>query len=302
MSGEPPAKSARVGALAVLASAGLFGTSATSRAIIYPGSPATGTAAARLLVGAVGLLVVAGRRSQGRSAVLRMWRQPVIWAMGLAVAAYQVLFFIGASRAGVAVGTLASLALAPFMAGVLGWLMREGAPGVVWAVSTIVAVIGLALLTLIGSGTHDLLGVLAAVGAGTAYAVYTVLGVRFARGGEQPTCVLAASFSIAAVLCLPFLVMDGSWLMSPRGIALALWLGLATTTLGYVLFGIGLGALKPGTIATLNLAEPVVATVLGVLVLGESLSATGWVGCALIIVALAILGLDVGRDRQESTA
>lgn len=297
---QPDAGHQRTAALAVLGSATLFGTSATSRALIYPDAPPTGTAAARLLVGAAGLLVIAGWRAEGRAALLRLWRQPLIWGMGVAVAAYQVLFFIGASRAGVAVGTLASLALAPFIAGVLGWLLKEGAPGLIWAISTVVAVVGLAMLTLIDSGTRDLVGVIAAVGAGSAYAVYTVLGVRLSRAGEHPTRVLAAAFSLAAVLCLPLLALSGSWVLTPRGILLALWLGLATTTVGYVLFGVGLGALKPGTIATLNLAEPVVATILGVLILGESMGATGWVGCGLIIVALAILGVDVGRDRQES--
>ena len=55
----------------------------------------------------------------------------------VAVAGYQALFFMGTARTGVAVGTLISLAIAPFLAGVLGWLLREGAPGWVWAVSTV---------------------------------------------------------------------------------------------------------------------------------------------------------------------
>ena len=66
-----------------------------------------------------------------------------------------------------------------------------------------------------------------------------------------------------------------SWLASPAGMALALWLGLATTSAGYLLFGLGLPVLQPGHIATLTLLEPVGATLLAVLVLEESLPATG---------------------------
>ena len=90
-------------------------------------------------------------------------------------------------------------------------------------------------------------------------------------------------------------VMSGDWWMSWSGLALIAWLGLATTTLAYVLFGVGLSVLQPGHIATITLAEPVFATLLGVLVLGETLGAIGWLGCVVIIAALGILGLSEGR-------
>ena len=41
-----------------------------------------------------------------------------------------------------------------------------------------------------------------------------------------------------------------------------------------------------------------VATVLGVLILGERLPAAGWIGCVLIIIALAMLGLMENRRRE----
>jgi drug/metabolite transporter, DME family len=279
------------GVLAVLAAAALFGTSAASVTLVDPAATAAAIAAGRLLVGSIGLLVVVLGTVAGRAALPRLWRRPLLWVMGLAAAAYQSLFFLGVARTGVAVGTLASLALAPFLAGVLGWLLREGAPGVVWAVSTVIAVVGMTLLTWGDGGSRDLLGILAAMGAGASYAVYTVLGVRLTRNGESATHVLGASFAIAAALTVPVFIASGAWWWSPANIGLLLWLGLVTTTVAYLLFGIGLRTLQPGHIATLNLAEPVVATLLGVLVLGEVLGGRGWLGCILIVVALAILGL-----------
>jgi DME family drug/metabolite transporter len=217
--------------------------------------------------------------------------------MGLSVASYQALFFFGVSRTGVAVGTLASLALAPFLAGVLGWLLREGAPGVVWGASTILAVIGVALLTIGDGQARDAVGIAAAMGAGASYAVYTVLGVRLARRGESASAVLAASFAIAAVILLPVFVASGLWWATPSGFALILWLGLVATTVAYLLFGVGLTVLQPGHIATLNLAEPVVATMLGLVLLSETLGPRGWVGSALVVIALALLGF-AGRSRS----
>ncbi len=286
-----------IAVFAVLGSAALFGTSATAAALTNPDATAPAVAAGRLLVGSLGLITVVALSVVGRQALLRLWRRPLLWAMGLSVASYQALFFFGVSRTGVAVGTLASLALAPFLAGVLGWLLREGAPGVVWGASTILAVIGVALLTIGDGQPRDAVGIAAAMGAGASYAVYTVLGVRLARRGESASAVLAASFAIAAVVLLPVFVASGLWWATPSGFALILWLGLVATTVAYLLFGVGLTVLQPGHIATLNLAEPVVATMLGLVLLSETLGPRGWVGSALVVIALALLGF-AGRSRS----
>lgn len=276
--------------LAVLVAAALFGTSATTLALLAPDAPGPSVAAMRLLVGAAGLvLVVVALRGGGRD-LLSLWRQPVVWVMGAAVAGYQALFFMGTVRAGVAVGTLVSLAVAPFLAGVLGWVLREGPPGWTWVVSTVIAVAGVVLLVSSNLDVEEPIGMLFALGAGACYAVYTVIGVRLARAGRSPSAVLAASFSIGAVLLLPAAVTS-TWWFSWDGVAAVLWLGLVATTGAYLLFGLGLKRLQPGHIATLNLFEPVVATILGVVVLGEQLGMAGWVGTVLVLAALALLGI-----------
>jgi drug/metabolite transporter, DME family len=286
----------RLAATSVLGAAALFGTSGTARVLLQPAAPAAGAAAARLIVGAAGLVAWAARTPEGREALLRLWRRPIIWAMGVTVAAYQVFFFLAMSRTGVAIGTLASLALTPFMAGILGWVMREGAPGYVWLVSTVLAISGVALLTVGAGDGRDVLGIAFGLAAGASYAFYTVFGVRFARAGEQPTHVLAASFAVSGVLLIPVFVVSGTWWMSWSSVLLILWLGLATTTLAYILFGVGLRFLQPGHIATLNLAEPVIATLLGVIVLGEILGPLGALGCLLVIIGLGALGVSEGRS------
>ena len=235
------------GMFAVLAAAVLFGTSGTSKVLLAPDAWPPSIAAVRLLVGAAGLVavvVIAGRGTQLRA----LWRHPTVWVMGFGVAGYQGLFFVGLERTGIAVGTLVALGSAPVFSGLLGWIAREGAPGWVWLVSTVVAVGGLSLLT--GSSEPDALGVLAALGAGASYAIYTVFGSRLARDGHHSSVVMAAPFAIGALLLVPALPAAASWVGSAAGIALALWLGLAVTTLAYILFGMGLPVLQPGKIAT----------------------------------------------------
>lgn len=283
--------------LAVLLAAALFGTSATTLALLAPDAPGPSVAAMRLLVGAAGLVLVVVLRGGGRSLVA-MWRRPVVWLMGAAVAGYQALFFMGTIRAGVAVGTLISLAAAPFLAGVLGWVLREGPPGWTWVVSTLIAVAGLVLLVSSNLGVEEPIGMAFALGAGACYAVYTVIGVRLAREGAAPSVVLAGSFSIGAVLLLPAAVTS-TWWWSWSGVAAVLWLGLVATTAAYLLFGVGLRSLQPGHIATLNLFEPVVATLLGVLILGEHMGMAGWLGTILVLVALGLLGIAGSRTPRH---
>jgi len=279
------------GVLGVLAAAALFSTSGTSTELLAPDAWPPSVAAVRLLVGAAGMVAFVWWR-RWRAELLTLLRRPVVWLMAVGVAGYQVFFFLGVEQTGVAVGTLVALGSAPLLAGLLGWAVGEGAPGWLWAGATAVAVAGLALLT--GGGDAAGLGVLSAIMAGGMYAIYTVFGAKVAREGYPTSVVMAAPFAIGALFLVPFLAGAG-WVFTPGGAALALWLGLAATSLAYTLFGLGLPVLQPGHIATLTLLEPVGATLLGVLILGEQVSAAGWLGVALVLGGLAAVGLGERR-------
>jgi DME family drug/metabolite transporter len=277
-------------ALLVIASGLLFGTTGTATVLAGTDASATSIAAARLLVGAIGLVVVAaGQREWAH--LIALWRRPLTWAMGLGVAGYMAFFFIAVSLGGVAVASLVSISLSPFLTGTIARLFGSPWPGRVWLASTVLAISGVVLLSSPGTGVsdHRLLGAAAAALASAAYALYTVLGSRLVAASHHATDTLAASFSIGALLLLPLLFVDTAWLAHPRGITLALWLGIMTTTLSYTMFGYGLTHLPPGIVATLVLSEPVVATMLGVFVLDESMPARGWLGCAMIAIGLALV-------------
>ena len=101
---------------------------------------------------------------------------------------------------------------------------------------------------------------------------------------------MGSLFGVAAIVSLPVLLStDASWLATGPGLVMALWLGLVTTTLAYVLFGIGLRGLAPATVSTLTLAEPLTAGILGVAVLGETLSAGGLLGLAVLAAGIVVL-------------
>lgn len=291
-----------VGMAGVAGAALLFATSGTTRALLVPQAAPTSVAAVRLTVGAAAMVLFVIWR--GRGGQLRaLLREPLTWIMGVAVASYQALFFVGVSSAGVAVGTLVSLGCAPLVAGLLGYLLGEGPPGWPWLAATLLAAAGLGLLVsteFTGAGPGSVLGILAALGAGASYATYTALGTRLARRGWDPAVALAAPFAIGSLFVVGFAPAAAGWLFTPAGLAAAAWLGLVATAGAYLLFSMGLPVLAPGTIATLTLLEPVGATILGMALLHEALPMRGWVGCGLILVGLAVLSLATGRTRGEA--
>ena len=284
-------------AVFVLMSGVLFGTTGTAVVLADVEASSTAMAAIRLLVGSAGLLAIALVQRE-LADLLALWRRPRVWVMGLGVAFYMWFFFVAVSLAGAAVAALVSISLSPVLTGAIARMFGKPWPGRVWVYSTALAIVGVILLsapTGVDDGTNRVLGALASALGSTAYAFYTVVGAKLVDDGHHATDALAASFSIGAVLLLPFLLIDMAWLSSPSGVAVALWLGLGTTTLGYVLFGIGITHLQPGIVATMLLSEPAVATLLGVVVLGETIGLRGWLGCALIAAGLFM----VGRNEQQ---
>ena len=103
----------------------------------------------------------------------------------------------------------------------------------------------------------------------------------------------ATALAWGGVLVLvPVLIAgDLSWLRSGDGLAMALFLGAIPTAPAYVLFARGLRHLTPGETATLTLAEPLTATGLGILVLGERPGLVAGVGAALVLAGLLVLAV-----------
>ena len=300
---EAPATTRGAGAtpvLQVLAAALLFGTTGTSQALGPAGTTPLGVGAIRLVIGGAGLVAVLPRVGGNRRDALRLLGTRWGLLAGVMTACYQVFFFAGVAKAGVALGTLVTIGSGPVFSGLLSWLLLRERPGRVFVVATALAVLGLGLLTLDGAEgpAVDTVGLALSLLSGVGYAIYTVAAKRLMTKGHASANVMTAAFGLGGLLLLPVLLTQPlAWLVTPSGIAMALWLGLATTTLAYVLFGRGLVHLSVGPVTTLVLAEPVVATLLGVVVLGERLSPAGWAGCVLVVLALLVQGTDSGRRR-----
>jgi DME family drug/metabolite transporter len=156
--------------------------------------------------------------------------------------------------------------------------------------ATALACAGVTMLALAGADASvSPLGIVLALGAGASYAGYTLAAKRMLTTGHAPETVMAGAFGLGAVLLVPVLAVKGAGLATPEGAGLILFLGLVPTALAYLLFAHGLKRLSAAETATLTLAEPLTATLLGVIVLSERLSAPAAVGGTLILAGLLVL-------------
>nr|WP_277816581.1 MULTISPECIES: EamA family transporter [Microbacterium] len=140
------------------------------------------------------------------------------------------------------------------------------------------------------AGGTDPVGLLGSIGAGASFAVIANAQRRLLDAGWDPFTVVGAMGASSAVLCafaIPFVTLD--WLGTTSGLIMALWLGVATIGVAYILFTWGLSGLTAATAATLTLGEPLTASVLGITVLGERLSVLAIVGLAVLAAGLALL-------------
>ncbi|MEV4216884.1 EamA family transporter [Nonomuraea sp. NPDC049725] len=283
----------RNGPLAVVAAAVLWGTAGTAGMLVSDDSVAL--AAARLVIGGAALALLA-------RAGLRQAVRPGLLLAAVAVAAYQLCFYAAVARTGVAIGTVVAIGSGPVFTGLLSWLMHRQRPSARWVAATAAAVAGCAALIAGGgaqAGGQVVSGVLFALLGGLLYAFYAVSAARAISGGSSSNAVMGVLFGGAAVIMLPVLIWRGSgllgpgssWPVEPIVLLAVLYLGLGTTALSYFLYGRGLRTTPVATAATLALAEPAVAALLGLVVLGERLAPVSIGGLVLLGVSLVAVAL-----------
>jgi DME family drug/metabolite transporter len=286
------------GSLLVLTAAVLWGTTGTALAFAPQGADPAAVGAVRIAVGGAALVGVAALRGEISLSVLG-WPLLPTAAAAVGIACYQPLFFGGVARTGVAMGTIVTIGSTPVAAGVIAFLFRGERPGMRWAAATTLAVAGCALLVSGGERLGvDTAGVMLALGAGLSYGTYAT-ATKVLLESRPYTAVMAVAFGIGALLLLPvFAFADLGWMAEPRGLAVAIELGTVATAAAYLLFAKGLAGVSVSSAATLSLAEPLTAGVLGVAVLGERLSAPSLVGAGLLLCGLVLVS--IGRERRAA--
>lgn len=279
----------------MIAAAALWGTTGTAQSFAPDGATPLAVGAVRIALGGsvlvafaalTGLISREKAPAMSRAISRDAWLPVVVAAVGVAL--YQPLFFAGVSLSGVSVGTVVAIGSAPVMAGLAGFAALGERPGVLWVAATALAIAGCVLLLGSGStGEISALGVISALGAGLCYGSYATASKTLLDRGLSQSSVMALAFGVGGALLAPALLfVDLGWLTESAGIAVALHLGLVATAAAYLLFAKGLSGLPVATAATLSLAEPLTAGLLGFLLLGERLGPVALLGAALLLCGL----------------
>lgn len=283
-----------LGIAAITLTSLLWGTTGTA-ATFAPGVGPLAIGAAALGIGGI-LQAVIAVPALSRSRTQLFAHGPTVLCGAVSVAIYPLAFYSSMHLAGVAVGSVVSLASAPIASAVLERVVDGTRLTRTWLAAVTLGVAGSILLCAakLGADTETaagtLLGILVGLVAGATYAIYSWASRRLMVAGVPRSAAMGSVFGLGGLLLLPVLALTGAPLLaSTASVTVAAYMALVPMFLGYVLFGYGLTKVSASTATTVTLIEPAVATVLAVVIVGERLPALGWLGLGAIGAALLLL-------------
>lgn len=281
------------GVLAIVLASFLWGTTGT--AATY--SPAVNPLAiGAFAMGIGGLLLLITARKKIKQDLPLMLAQPMVLLFGtVSVAVYPLAFYSSMRFSGVALGTVISIASAPFFAALLERLICKKVMSRQWMFSFTVGAIGIVLLSLgkDPNNTHangaflQNMGIVLGLVAGLSYAGYSWAAKRLIENGVHSQSSMAGMFGIAAAVLLPSLWFTGEQLMANvTNASVALYMAIVPMFIGYLCFSYGLKLIDASKATLITLIEPLIATLLAVFIVGEHLNTIAWWGMGLVSLCL----------------
>lgn len=143
-----------------------------------------------------------------------------------------------------------------------------------------------------GVGRVSMEGLLLGLGSGIGYGLYSIFGRIALEKGYHPMTVSAYTFLFACVGVLPFIKPIEIW--KKMNVAQGLWgwalcMVLLSTCMSFTLYTIGLKYMEAGRAAVLATLEPIVTTLVGVVVYKEMLSLIMVLGIVMVLGASILI-------------
>lgn len=238
---------------------------------------AEATVAIRVILSALILGIVARRNlSVLRTTFIQHWKLLLIF--GLCVSAMNFCFYKAIERiplgAAVAIEFAGPLSVAAFTSKKftqLGWV--------------VLAAIGIVLLSPFTGTDLDSTGVIFALLSGAGWASFIILAKKVSAKVEQ-NVGLAIGMGIAAITMIPFLLPQlDQIVLLPKVLLLGFCVALFSTAIPFTLEFEALKRLSSTTYGVLVSTEPVVATVIGALLLNQHIGVQGLIAIACVVVA-----------------
>lgn len=286
--------SARTGMVFIAIAAGSWGTIGIAVSILYrvARTDALSISFLRLAIAAPVLVLISWVLAGPLFARVTRRDLAIMVLMGTAFASYQVCYFAAIPRIGVALAVLLNICSAPIFIALLARCFLGERLTTAMIGALVGAVGGTALLVAAPNpqaAPVSFIGASLAVGAGASYAVVAVCA-RAIADRYHPMQPLAVAFTLGAVLLFPLALQQGLVIQyPPLGWLLLLHLGLVPTTLGYALYMWGLRTTPATVAAILSLLEPLVSTLLAVVLLRERLAPLSVLGGLILLGSVLLL-------------
>ncbi|RSD26553.1 EamA family transporter [Mesobacillus subterraneus] len=151
-----------------------------------------------------------------------------------------------------------------------------------------------------GGATFSVSSILIGLGAGFGYALYSIFG-KIALRRYHPFTVTMYTFIVASAALVPTTGIAGKassvftgdiWLY-------AIGLGIFPTVLAYFAYSWGLERTESSTAAVVATLEPVIATMLGMIVYGDRLGSLQLLGSAMIIISVIAVNITLPKREQK---
>lgn len=282
------------GVMSIVLASILWGTTGTA-ASLAPQISALAIGAFAMGGGGI-LLVVHARKYLVKHAAQFRDHLKLTLLGGLAVAVYPLAFYTSMRWSGVAIGTMVSIASAPFFTVLMERFIGNRKVALQWVFSFSFGVVGVVLMML-GKTSLDISteqsslagwGVVVGLLAGFTYAAYSWVARQMIELHIHSKAAMASQFGIAAVILLPSLFLTGDNLFANSiNTSVALYMAIVPMFIGYLLFGYGLNHVTASSATLITLLEPAVATLFAIVIVGERFMLIGWLG--MLFIGLCLL-------------
>jgi drug/metabolite transporter, DME family len=300
-------KARLVGVLAVGAAASIWGTLGFFAKVLYAeGVSFEALVAVRASVGWVTILLfVLLARGAGS---LRVVRRDFLFLVPLGligIGAFYLLYFFTVRES--MVGTAAILLYSsPAFVSLLAWIFLKETLGVLRILALALTFGGIFMVV----GGYDLadleispLVVATGLLSGLTYGLYSIVGKPVA-GRLDPAVILSYALGFGTVLLVIFALPTFHTLvgLTSGSYALLFMLAVVHTSLAFGLYTVGLKRLDAGQAAIVATVEPVVAGAIGVVLLGEMLTAPKVLGALLVLTGAALAQVRLEKASRHKDA
>ncbi|BEP17139.1 EamA family transporter [Pyrofollis japonicus] len=235
-------------------------------------------------------------------AIVLGYGKPGKWSVLIGFSALGPLFIVYPKAVELVGAAIASILLytAPIWVTVLEPVMLRENPSIIGMVSVILGFLGTLLIASPESAQLSFKGILLGIGSGLSYAFYMLLA-RLGSSRGASTYELSVHSTLFATL-EALVIIRPSRMPSIVDVCGAIYLGVFTMVLPYILHVRALQRARAHRVAIASLLEPLSATILAYIVLGERLTLQQIAGSALILLSAAmILGEEISTSVNRKT-